>query len=681
MPRILAIWLIAFALRVIYVLQIRYSPFFDVLLGDARSYDAWAQRIAAGDWLGQGVFYQAPLYPYFLGTIYSIAGRSLLLVRIIQAAIGASSCAVLALAVRRLSSDKVGLIAGLMLAIYAPAIFFDGLLQKSVLDLFFVSILLWVLAGLIEDPGSRRRWFAAGATLGLLALTRENALIFIAPIALWWWFRADTSDSRAKFATIAAFVCGLFVVLSPVAARNRIAGGEWHITTSQSGPNFYLGNNPSADGTATALAEGRGSAEYERDDATNLAQASAGRPLTPSEVSAYWWAKGFDFIRTNPAAWLKLEARKAVLLLNAEELVDTESQDSYEDWSSLLKAIAWVGQFGVLMPLAAIGVIARWRDRQRLWLYEAMAMAYGVSVLAFYVSARYRLPLVPLLMVFAAMGVESILQLAAPFNVMKMARSIAVVIAVAVISNWRLWPPNFMRAVTENNLANALQTDGRYAEAGVHYRRALELRPDYAPAYVNLGEALAALGEPDTAVDAYKRAAALGVLDVDLNARIGNAYLRAGRSAEAIEYFQKSIAGGAASKEVYGNLVSALLAGHRDNDAITALKMATAHNPADGLLHFRLGALLVQHADIQEAIGEFRAGLALSPNSPEGHDALGAALAESGHLEEAIVEFEKALSLNPELMSARRNLETARQDRMSGMRGDGRGARGKAPRP
>src|SRR6185295_16902767 len=105
-----------------------------------------AQRIAGGEWLGREVFYQAPLYPYLLGLIYAAAGRHLLLVRVVQALIGSASCALLVLAGARLFSRRTGLIAGLMLALYAPAIFFDGLLQKSVLDVFFVCLALWLMS-------------------------------------------------------------------------------------------------------------------------------------------------------------------------------------------------------------------------------------------------------------------------------------------------------------------------------------------------------------------------------------------------------------------------------------------------------------------------------------------------------------------------------------------------------
>ncbi len=62
-----AIFGLALAIRLLHVWQIRRAPFFSVLMGDARAYDEWAQQIAHGDWLGRGVFYQAPLYPYLLG--------------------------------------------------------------------------------------------------------------------------------------------------------------------------------------------------------------------------------------------------------------------------------------------------------------------------------------------------------------------------------------------------------------------------------------------------------------------------------------------------------------------------------------------------------------------------------------------------------------------------------------
>ncbi len=149
----LAIFAAALLVRLVHIWQMRRSPFFSLLMGDSRGYDEWARQIAGGEWIGRDVFYQAPLYPYVLGVIYAVAGRHLLLVRIIQAVIGSASCALLALAAARLFGAGnpergrwTGIAAGLMLALYAPAIFFDGLLQKSVLDVFFICLALYLIS-------------------------------------------------------------------------------------------------------------------------------------------------------------------------------------------------------------------------------------------------------------------------------------------------------------------------------------------------------------------------------------------------------------------------------------------------------------------------------------------------------------------------------------------------------
>src|SRR5688572_10563323 len=138
----LGIFLAAASLRLIHVWQMRDTPYLTVLMGDSRGYDVWAQRLAAGDWWGTDVFYQAPLYPYVLGVLYALVGRDLFAVRVIQAVLGALSCVALGAATSRLISRNAGIVSGLMLAAYAPAIFFDGLIQKSVLDVFFDCVAL-----------------------------------------------------------------------------------------------------------------------------------------------------------------------------------------------------------------------------------------------------------------------------------------------------------------------------------------------------------------------------------------------------------------------------------------------------------------------------------------------------------------------------------------------------------
>src|SRR5207244_5564733 len=99
-----------------------------------------------------------------------------------------------------------------------------------------------------------------------------------------------------RWQAAAVFVAGVTAVLAPVAARNAYVGGGFYVTTSQAGPNFYIGNNPRADGTYQSLRFGRGAPEYEREDATALAEHALGRKLTPSEVSSYWTDRALEFV-------------------------------------------------------------------------------------------------------------------------------------------------------------------------------------------------------------------------------------------------------------------------------------------------------------------------------------------------------------------------------------------------
>jgi hypothetical protein len=381
---LLGVALIALVVRLAYVWQISHAPFFDLRFGDARAYHEWALRIAGGDWLGQDVFYQAPFYPYFLAVVYKSLGVSVATVRFVQAVFGAGTCVLLAAAGMALFGEY-GAIAGLLLAIYPPAIFLDGLLEKSALVSFFTAALLYLVA----TGHTGRRIFFTGMILGFLSLTRENALLLAAPLLLWLLVH----ERRTLVA--ASFIAGCLLVLLPVGVRNYAVGGEFHLTTSQFGPNFYIGNHAGASGFYEPLVPGHGAADDEQDDAVRLAEEASGRTLSPDEVSAFWTARALDFIRQHRVAWLGLLTRKAALAYNAVEIADTESQDVYAEWSSILRLLSPIN-FAVVFGLAAFGTLMTAGHWRRLWFLYAIALTYTVSIVLFYVFARYRFPLVPM---------------------------------------------------------------------------------------------------------------------------------------------------------------------------------------------------------------------------------------------------------------------------------------------
>jgi tetratricopeptide (TPR) repeat protein len=695
------VFVIALVMRLIHLWQMREAPVFSVLMGDGRSYDEWARQIAAGDWLGSEVFYQAPLYPYFLGAIYAVLGRDLLVVRGCQAIVGALSCALLSQAAQRLFSPRAGLIAGLGLAIYAPAVFFDALIQKTVLDVFFLCLALFILTRLIDSSQRAGQWIGLGLVLGCLSLTRENALIFVAVILVWIALRRLRKSARSgqrlarqRAVEAGGLLVGVALVLVPVAARNYAIGNEFHVTTSQFGPNFYIGNNPRSDGTYLSLRPGRGAPEYERQDATELAEHASGRRLTPSEVSNYWSNRAVDFISSQPGAWMRLVGRKLALLWNADEMLDTESQESHAESSRVLSIGGWFGHFGLLVPLALLGVIATWPDRSRLAVFYAMTIAYAASVVAFYVFARYRFPLVPLLMLFAAAGFA----VPARFGTWPPARRVAVVAtlaAVAVFANWPILSTTMMRAVTENNLAVALQEDGRLDAAIEHYRRSTELGSDYAPAYNNMGTALRAKGRVEDAVAAYQRALATmpdyadahynlanALLDQNkpleaadhlrlarqllpgsagIHNNLGKAFAEQGHFEEAATELRQAVALEPDSARAHRNLGNVLASGGDVNEALNHLQRAFELDPSDGEAGYDLGTLLLQQGRVDDAVPVLRAVVRQRPDYAEAHNNLGIALGSQGRLPEAIEQFVQALRLKPGFADAQRNLETAQR--------------------
>ena len=217
-----------FLCALIYLLQIEAIPLFYNLAGDGRTYDEWGQRIAAGDWLGQGVFYQTPLYPYFLGVLQFVVGHNLWLIRFLQIILGAISCGLIFRIGERLFSRSAGIAAGLILAFYAPAIFFDGLIEKSVLDLTLLSLGLYALLLVADERWLK--WLGCGGLIGLLGLSRENALILAPVIAAWIILHYSERSLGRRARWLGLFSAGVLLVLFPVGLRNLLIGGEFKLT-------------------------------------------------------------------------------------------------------------------------------------------------------------------------------------------------------------------------------------------------------------------------------------------------------------------------------------------------------------------------------------------------------------------------------------------------------------------
>jgi tetratricopeptide (TPR) repeat protein len=504
------------------------------------------------------------------------------------------------------------------------------------------------------------------------------------------------SKDRVKFA--GAFLLGLAIVLVPVAVRNYSVGGGFYVTTSQFGPNFFIGNNPKSDGTYMSLRFGRGAPEYERQDATELAEQALGRTLTPGEVSSYWTNRALGFITSQPASWLRLVGRKFFLLWNADEMLDTESQETYAEWSWPLRAGSWIGHFGILVPLAVLGVWMTWRDRRRLWVFYAMMAAYAASVILFYVFARYRFPLVPFLIIFASAAVAAVVEIFSGRSLVAHAPAampsrgrpgrgegvsvstrwgwgpsaiekkragkhfvyLAVTILIAIVfTNWPALSKPLMQAITETNLAVAFYDDGELDQAITHYQRALALRPDHAPAHNNLGAALRAKGRLDEAVASYERALAVQPDYADAHYNLANALMEANKPEQAAEHFRVALGAIPDSAGVRNNLGIALANEGRMEEAIAEFRAALQVEPDSAKTHRNIGKALSEMGRTKEGIQYLRRAIQLDPSDRDAHYDLGSDLLQLNQFAEAATEFEAALAIAPDWAAAHNNLGIA----------------------
>ncbi len=660
-PAWILVGLIAFAARLISLLHAGIVQESALLVGDAVTYDAWASRIAGGDWIGEGVFYQAPLYPYFLGVIYSLFGRDFFVVRLIQILLGAGSCMLLARAGRSFfGRAQTGLLAGLLLAIYPTAIFFDCSIQKSVLDLFFVCALLAVI-GKLYERAHKRLWLAAGAVVGLLALTRENALILF-PLLLAWLFITWRGESlKRRLAWTGLLLLGLGAVLLPVGFRNLVAGGGFHLTTSQSGPNFYIGNSRAATGTYVPLREGRGTALFERDDARDLAEQATGRKLTPSEVSHYWTERAFDEIRADIPGWLRLMFRKWLLVWNMREVGDSDDQYTYGDWSPLVGALTPLLHFGTLCPFAIFGICLTWNRRRQIWLLYAMLFVYAGSVVLFYIFARYRFPLVPLLILFAAAGLTYLRDAFREACWKPLWTGAAAALVAAVACNYGMTSEALVRADTHINLGNALILEKKLPEAIGQYEQALHLNPGDPYVPFNLAAALLQEGRFEEAARYYEHALRIETGDARAHFNLGLALLNLGQPDQAIGHFEQALRMDPAYAEARVILGSVLFDRGNLPEAKSHWQQALQLKPTFAEAHYNLGNAFLKEGRLQNAMEHYRQAIRIKPEFADAYCNYGIALERAGRTREAIEQYEQAVLLRPDLTELQKRLDLLRE--------------------
>ena len=568
---LLGIVLLAAVLRFEYFREIRStSPFFEHPVFDARDYAAWAKEIADGNLVWDEPRLYPPGYPYFLAVVSRLTGHSLPLMTYANGLLGCAWILLLVLAVRRIFPAPTAEISGVVAATYWVFFHFEAHLVAETWFIFLdvLALYLFVLAVNASGSGATRLMLAGGVALGLATITRPNALAsvpFLMALAVMALPRPSTF--RAAALRTVPLLAGFVLMVAPVMMRNHQLTGMFAVRHHLAF-NLYLGNRPGAPGYHT-IRPGR---EWDRLSSEPERVAGA---HTLADHERYFNDRVLAFAREQPGAFLRLQLRKLLLFFNERELRDIMSPYFFDrlaplQASPLLPSFAWVG------PPALVGLFLALRMGPRPWLLYAFAVPQAATVIATVIGTRYRLPVVPFLIPFAAYTVVWLGQQVAARRVAPVAAT-AVALGAAALVVFHRFPDlqhdTFAEEMTRVGLVHeeegdlpgaaewwtrALETDPNRAETWVGYaalalragdlRRAEEATRQglaHAPGDFDLlslhGHAFLLLGAPDSAKAALEAALAQREDDVDALADLARAQSDLGEVDASIETFRKAI--------------------------------------------------------------------------------------------------------------------------------------------
>jgi tetratricopeptide (TPR) repeat protein len=594
------IFIFSFILRLIYLLQIKSSPHFYSPTMDPLYHDLWAQSIAQGNWIGDQVFFRAPFYPYFVGIIYKLFGHNYFIPRLFQHLIGSFSVILIYFLSRKFFNHKVACLSAFIASIYGIFIYFENELLLDFLLVFFGVLLVLLLLRAEENP-KKSRFLWAGLISGLFAITRPNILIFI-PFVLLWIYLLLKFDLKEKLVYSLFFLLGLILLIIPVTLRNYFVGKDFVLISSQGGINFYVGNNPDADGTSAFLPPFGDDWEYQ--DALYEVQKVTNTPPKPSEVSDYYFKKGIDFIIHSPVKFLSLFIKKLYLFWNSFEISNNQDIYFFRRYSALIRILP-LG-FWLIGALSLLGIALSLKNWKRFFLPLSFIFSYSFSVLLFFVNSRFRLPVLPFLIIFSSFALIQFYEFTRRGSFKKLFFALILFLLFFFLINsnfYHLSKTNFAQAYY--SLGNLYLKKGELQKAKEQYLLALKEDPYLRRAHLNLGNIY--FRERN-----YSRAEEEFLEELKLHPRQEKAYNNLsvlsrikGDFPSAIEQAKEALKVKPYYPEAYINLSLAYLKEENFPLAESTLNAAATFYPSSTSLRFYLGIIYQKQGKPDEALREY----------------------------------------------------------------------------
>jgi hypothetical protein len=221
--------------------------------------------------------------------------------------------------------------------------------------------------------------------LGITALARANVFLFM-PVVFFWIVLFCPGNIWRKIFHYIVLCLVMLIMIFPVTLRNYLSNDKhpFVLINSGGGVMLWIGNNPSSNGMFSY------SPSLLNDTRRRM-----------NETGSSFLGEIVRYIKKNPLEYLRLEYTKLKMFWRGYEIGNLRPYYFIrQDYSRILK-LPWLN-FVVIGPLAIVGMILMIRDWRKLFILYGFVGVQMLTTVLFFALARYRIPAVPVLSIFAA---------------------------------------------------------------------------------------------------------------------------------------------------------------------------------------------------------------------------------------------------------------------------------------
>ena len=495
--RVLLLVSLSFVLiRLLYLQQYtQENPFYNHPILDSAFYLQWADAIRAGKTMFPEEYHHPPGYAFFLAALLAVSGGNFYAVLLLQSLMLALQGLLLFAIARRIAGRAAAWFSFALFCLCGPLVFYS---MKLLSETLFTTLLLlcfyWLLRFLQE--GRARDLFLSGLALGATIEVRGTAIVYLIPAMIVLLSKKYTSP-QPKVKTAMLWLAGVAVLVLPVLVRNVAVSGHWTPVAANWGENFYMANNPNAAGTFSSIPGVRTNLNDQIEDIKAEASRRAGRQLNSQEAQRYWFHEGLKFITRDPGGWLALMGRKAQRIFSRREastmyFYDLETKYFQPSLKFLFINMAWI------LPLSFLGTACAPSNTESRLLFGFL-LAHLFLLLIFWPELRFVLPAIPFLLISAGF----ITRLHVNQSIVGVALAALVLYQLV---NLNSLPGTGGREAWFTNASSAYYANGQFDDSIAMAKSAIQMNPNYADAWVDLGAALYAKGDKEQARKAWNTA-------------------------------------------------------------------------------------------------------------------------------------------------------------------------------